>query len=330
MSGVGATRVFVTGGTGFIGSHFIDLLLARGYQVTALVRSGREQLLASGVEAVIGDLTRAESYREALYAQDLVCHLAAHYKLGPVRRSEMFATNVEGTRTLIDTALGCGVGRILHMSSTAALGETQGREADESHIHNGRFRSYYEQSKHIAHGIALARMAAGAPLSIAIPGGVFGPRDSSVLAQTVRAFARGKLPMQVSTTSRFNLCHVRSVCDGLLKIIEHASTGDSWILSGANVSMPELFDALAAHYKVSPPRCVPASRLRIAASLLDRLARVSRMDMPLSSEALQVMDGSTYTYSSGKARAQLHWHPGDFQPDLAAYLTGLDADAQAR
>jgi dihydroflavonol-4-reductase len=268
---------------------------------------------------VVGDITRPETYRGALAAADAVVHLAADYRIGPVDRRAMYATNVEGTRALLDAAR-C---RVVHVSSTAALGETGGRELDESHRHSGVFRSYYEETKHIAHGIAAARMNAGAPIAIAIPGGVFGPGDASPLARALTDFVGGKLPIQVESGSRFNLCHVDAVCDGLARVLADSPAGESWILTGANLSMAELFAEAARLTGRRPPRAVPARVLAAPARVLDLVSRVTGASLPLSREALAIMDGSTYTYSSARARARLGWDPGELRPALADYLTSL-------
>jgi len=309
-------KVFVTGASGFIGRHLCRVLAARGHQVTALVR--RAERAPAGVAIAVGHLCRPADYRAALAGCDAVMHLAADYRLGPVDRRAMFATNVEGTRAILDAA----PGRVVHVSSTAALGETGGREGDESQRHNGVFRSYYEETKHIAHGLAAARMAAGAPVAIAIPGGVFGAGDRSPLARALGDFVRGKLPIQVASQSRFNLCQVDAVCDGLARILEHGGA-EAWILTGAATSMAELLALAAELTGRRPPRAVPARVLAAPARVLDLVSRLSGAALPLSREALAVMDGSSYIYSSARARARLGWDPGEVRPALADYLASL-------
>jgi dihydroflavonol-4-reductase len=303
-------KVFVTGGTGFIGSELIHQLVARGHAVTALVH--RRDAVAIGVRTVLGDVTDRSTL--ALSAYDGLIHAAASYKIGHVDRRAMFAVNVTGTCNVLDAAITAGVARIVHVSSTAALGDTCGREADEQHRHDGTFRSYYEQTKHIAHGIAQNRPG----VMIAIPGGVFGAGDPSVLASTLRDVRRGKLPIQIATTSRFQLCHVARVCEGLIAILERGRAGESYVLAGTSVSMPELI----ARVTSKPPRAVPASRLRPIAAVCDRLGKLG-IALPLSSEALRLMDGSTYVYRSDKARREFGWDPGDIDADVARYLEQL-------
>jgi dihydroflavonol-4-reductase len=297
-------KVFVTGGSGFIGSYLVKRLANAGHTVSA--PSHREL-----------DVTRMEP--ALLAGADTVIHLAAVYEIGSRDRRAMYATNVLGTRAVLDAAIAARIPRIVHVSSTAALGDTRGALLDETHRHDGTFRSHYEETKHIAHGLALARVAAGAPIMIAIPGGAFGDGDASVLAQTLRDCRRGKLPIQVATTSRFQLCHVERLVDGLVKITTAGKLGQSYLLTGASFAMPELLARVAKLATRKPPRAIPARMLSPLATIADAL----RLPLPLSREALRVMDGSTYTYRSDKARRELGWDPGDVDADLTHYLASL-------
>lgn len=314
------SRVFVTGASGFLGAHLVRRLLEAGHEITALRRGPASP--PPGVRAVRGDVARPETYLGALCGHDAAIHLAAIYEIPPRDRREMYRVNVGGTRALLDAAIAARVPRIVHVSSTAALGDTGGREPDERHAHDGTFRTYYEETKHIAHGLARARIATGAPVMIAIPGGAFGEGDRSVLAATLRDLRRGKLPIQIETASRFQLCHAARTADGLARILERGAPGESYLLTGASVSMPELLARAAALAGRPAPRAVPARRLRPIAAIADRL-RPLGLALPLSGEALRIMDGSTYTYRSDKARRELGWEPGDVDGDLARYLASL-------
>lgn len=190
--------VFITGGTGFIGSYLLDEIHRQGYRITLLVRSaqrlqieGRPEL-PPNVELVVGDICRPESYRHRLTGHQAMVHLAADYRVGlpATRRARraMYYTNVVGTQTLFDEAEKADIPQMVYVSSTAALGETHGQLPDENGRHNGVFRSYYEETKHIAHELVAERQRLGMPINIAIPGGAFGPGDSSILSQTIDAF----------------------------------------------------------------------------------------------------------------------------------------------
>lgn len=323
------SSIFVTGGTGFIGSRLVSLLHARGYRLTLLVRqpspvpiAGRPPLPA-GAKVLHGDLTKPDSWMDALAGHDALIHLAADYRVGlpPSRRerARMYLLNVEASLHLMDAAWQAGIANLIHVSSTAALGETHGLFPDEHARHNGLFRSYYEETKHIAHRCLEDRQMAGIPLKIAIPGGAFGAGDIGPLTQAFQDFMRGKLPFQPDTRSRFQLCHVERLCDGLIRVLERGQPGRNYLLTGQDYSMPELFALLADLRGASAPKKMPLDRLRPLARGMDLLSHLG-LRGPLSVETLRVLDGSTYTYTARRAETELGWNAGDVRADLLDWL----------
>jgi dihydroflavonol-4-reductase len=323
-------RVFVTGANGFIGRHLIRHLCAADHQVIALVRPGTGAGLPPAVRRVEGDLNAVAAWQTELAPCDAVIHLAARYRIGGVDRKEMASSNVAGTRHVLHAAWRAGIQRIVHVSSTAALGETFGRLEDEDHLHNGRFRSFYEQTKHVAHGLAEALQQRGAPLIIAIPGGAFGTGDGSDLAQALGQFVRGKLPLQIASTSRFQLCPVEALCDGLGRVLERGTPGRNYLLTGQSVGMEQLIARAADVCQLPRPKTVNPGKLEPAARVCD-LLRPLGLRLPLSREALQVMDGSTYLYGSARAESELAWPwqkiCGEFETRFDAYVAELHAAA---
>jgi len=307
-------KVFVTGASGFIGQHFVR---------------------PPGVHGVRGDLGDVQAWQPQLQQVDALVHLAARYRIGVVghrERQEMAASNVVGTAAVLGAGWRAGVSRMLHVSSTAALGETHGALRDEAWQHNGNFRCFYEQTKHVAHGLALELQRQGAPLGIAIPGGVFGPGDRSDLAQALSQFVAGKLPAQINSASRFQICHVDLLCQGLLRMLEHGQIGRNHLLTGEPVSMAELLARAAAQQGLPEPKKLPRAALRPVAALGDSL-RPLGVRLPLSGETLAVMDGSSYLYSSARAEAELGWPwqaaRAQFWPQFDAYVASLRQGAAA-
>lgn len=322
--------VFITGGTGFIGVHLVNALVTLGYQVTVLQRNSapvtivNRPKLPTTVKRVIGDILRPESYQQAMIGHDAVIHLAADYRVGlPPNRQvhqSMFQTNVVGTQRVLDAAELAGIPHIIYMSTTAAFGETFGELPDENHRHNGTFRCYYEETKHIAHEQVLKRQQAGLPVNIAICSGVFGAGDNSLLAQTMDAYFNNKVPFQLATTSTFQLCHVSHICDGLIKLLDTKIQRQTYLFTGETFSMPEIFRLLSQVAKREPLPEKRVSSFKLLASLMDKLAGMG-LKMPLSQEALRILDGSSYTYSSTKAQRELGWHAGDTHNELIEAIT---------
>jgi nucleoside-diphosphate-sugar epimerase len=194
-------RVFVTGGTGFIGGHVIRALRARGDEVRALVRNpdkGRP-LAELGCELVSGSLESRAAIASGMEGCDAVIHGAAVYEVG-IPESEhraMYEANVLGTENVLRAALDAKVPKVVYISTVAAFGNTHGEVVDESYEHpRGSFTSYYEETKVEAHRLAKRLIAEeGLPCVIVQPGGVYGPDDHSAVGRQMNQFLAGRMPL---------------------------------------------------------------------------------------------------------------------------------------
>src|SRR3954466_2729524 len=168
-------RAFVTGGTGFIGSRVIKRLRSRGDEVVALVRTPGKatELLDAGAELVEGDLSSDEAIRRGVEGADGVFHIGAVYKVGVTKKEHagMWDANVEGTRRILDAADAAGVQRILYVSTGNVFGDTKGQVVDETYTRDldAGFLSYYDETKYRSHELVSERIAAGAPIVVAMP-----------------------------------------------------------------------------------------------------------------------------------------------------------------
>jgi dihydroflavonol-4-reductase len=127
-------KVFVTGATGFVGSHVARALAQQGAELRLLVRptSRTENIDSLDGERVTGDLCDAELLRKAMSGCELVFHVAADYRLWAREPAEIYRSNVEGTRTVLEAAKAAGVRRVVYTSSVATVGfRSNGRPADE-------------------------------------------------------------------------------------------------------------------------------------------------------------------------------------------------------
>src|SRR6478609_3136459 len=177
-------KVFVTGGTGFIGGHVVRKLRQRGDEVICLVRSPESagELTAEGCELAVGDLSDSAAIAAGMEGADAVIHGAAVYKVGIPKgeRPAMYDANVAGTERVLRAALEAKVPKVVYISTVAAFGDTDGEVVDESYEHSGEYTSYYDETKHLAH-LAARRLIEdeGLPSVIVQPGGVYGPGDHS-------------------------------------------------------------------------------------------------------------------------------------------------------
>src|SRR5271169_4902411 len=172
---------FVTGATGFLGSHVARVLAEQGAELRLLVRPTSDLRNLEGLKAdrVVGDLRDAASIAPALSGCDVVFHVAADYRLWVRDPSEMYRSNVEGTRSLLEAARRQGVRRVVYTSSVATMGFSsgssrsslnQGRVADEeSPVSLADMIGHYKRSKFMAEQVAIEAARSGVDLVIVNP-----------------------------------------------------------------------------------------------------------------------------------------------------------------
>ena len=206
--------VLVTGGTGFVGSHCVAELAARGHRVRCLVRSPerlRRALFPLGApeaSPVKGDVTDALAVARAVEGCDAVLHAANVFSFDPRRGDEMLRVNVEGTRTVLDAARRAGCDPVVHVSSIAAVLPSD-RAPVPADAPLSRTRAPYSRSKALAEGVAREAQAAGAPVVVTRPGAVLGPHDPGPgeMVHTLRGFLGNRFPFHMPTGA-FNYADV--------------------------------------------------------------------------------------------------------------------------
>ncbi|MBO9533982.1 MAG: NAD-dependent epimerase/dehydratase family protein [Solirubrobacteraceae bacterium] len=308
-------RVFLTGGTGFIGGAVARQLRDAGHEVTALVRDpARAKPLADiGVELVRGDLSSREVIESAAAGADAAIHGAAIYKVGvPASEAvQLRRTNIDGTESALEALLAAHVPRIVYISTVGVFGDTAGVIVDESApLATAPFGSVYEESKVVAHRIAQAYVAEGAPIVTVQPSAVYGPNDHSEIGDMFRRAAAGTLPALPFGDLGITLVHVDDVAAGVILAMDRGAVGESYILSSDDhVRVKDVVAKAAALGGKQPPR------LSVPSGLLRALAPVGRLIGPLAGmppnlrELVDASDGVTYWAQPGKARDALDYHP---------------------
>jgi len=314
-------KAFVTGGTGFIGRRIVRQLVERNYRVYALARSqaGAETLRALGATIVPGDVTDRESMRAAMRGSDVVFHLAAIYDYTPEAKAQSATINVEGTRQVLDLAHELDVPRIVYTSSLAVFGDTHGELPDETYRYEGPFLTEYDRTKWQAHyEVAEPLLAEGAPIIIVMPGAVYGPGDTSWLAEAMRLFYRGLLPMVPGPETTLTYAYVDDIAAGHILAAEKGRVGETYILAGPAVPLGEMVEFWAQLTGKRPPVArVPARALSPLAPVAARLQPALSLS-PLVGEDIVRMLGATYAGRADKARAELGWRPRPLQTGMLA------------
>jgi dihydroflavonol-4-reductase len=319
-------KVFLTGGTGFIGGHVARRLHGRGDDVRALARSADKgrALTELGCEVITGDLSDKAAIATGLEGADAAIHVAAMYEVGiPERQHKaMYEANVVGTENVLRGALEAGTRKVVYVSTVGAFGNTRGQVVDESYEHPGTgFTSYYEQTKYQAHQIAKRLIAEeDLPCVIVQPGGVYGPDDHSEIGNQLNQFLAGRMPLLAFPDLGFNLVHVEDVATGVLLALDKGKTGESYVLGGQITTMRELIGTLAKVAGKRPPRgTLPAGLIKAMAPFGPVVGKVMGTG-PNLREIIASADGVTFWAKHDKAIAELGYSPRGLEQGLRDML----------
>lgn len=243
-----STIAFLTGASGFVGTHVAQVLAERGYRVRALVRQSAQaaHLKAWGVELVQGDL-RTSDLVSLMQGCQVLFHVAAHYSLWRRDRPLLYAVNVEGTRRILAAAREAGIERTVYTSSVAAIGvDPSGQPTTEAYQSPPeKLISEYKRSKYWAEQVAHEAVRQGQDIVIVNPSTPIGPWDAkpTPTGEIILRFLRQQMPFYVNTG--LNLIHVRDVAIGHLLALEKGKTGERYILGHQNLTLAEILERLA-------------------------------------------------------------------------------------
>ncbi|HEY4362384.1 MAG TPA: hopanoid-associated sugar epimerase [Bryobacteraceae bacterium] len=247
--------ILVTGATGFVGWHVARALLDRGYPVRALARDPAKLQELDGVEPMRGDLRDRESLERAVAGCEVVYHIAADYRLWTREPEEMFRSNVEGTRALLEAAKAAGVERVVYTSTVgcigvpangtggAGLGDT-GLGDEDRPVSIEEMSGPYKRSKFQAEQVARGFAAGGFPVVIVNPTAPVGGHDfkPTPTGKIVVDFVRGAMPAYLDTG--LNVVDVRDVAAGHLAACERGRAGERYILGAENLTLQQIFSML--------------------------------------------------------------------------------------
>jgi nucleoside-diphosphate-sugar epimerase len=324
-------RVFVTGGTGFIGSEVVRQLRARGDEVVCLARSAEKagRLSELGCTIVSGDLGEEAAIRQGMEGCDAVVHAAAMYEIGiPAKqRPAMYEANVRGTERVLHAALAAKIPKVVYVSTVGVFGNTHREVVDESYEHPGReFTSYYEETKLEAHRIAKRMIAEeDLPCVIVQPGGVYGPGDTSQIADLLEQFFAGRLPLIPFPELGICLSHVEDIAGGILLALDKAVPGETYVISGPVTTMRDAIDTVAGLTgRKAPKRALPVGLMKAMTPIGPLVGKLMGQP-PNLRELISSADGVTFWASHEKATRELGYSPRGMEQGLRQTL---EADAR--
>jgi dihydroflavonol-4-reductase len=269
----------VTGASGFVGSHVVRVLVARGERVRVLARptSRLEAVSGLGVERLTGDLREPASLISALKGAQRVFHVAADYRLWSRNPQEIYENNVEGTRNLLSAAQAAGVEHVVYTSTVGTIAVPRpGPLPDEQTVARlDEMIGHYKRSKFLAEQEAARAAREGLPVVIVNPTTPVGPGDwkPTPTGRMIVDFLNGRTPAYVD--SGLNIVGVEDVAEGHWLAAERGRTGERYLLGGENMTLREIFAVLARVSGRRAPRLKLPHALALAAGYAD--AAISRI-----------------------------------------------------
>lgn len=304
--------VFLTGATGFLGSHVARALAEEGADLRLLVRPDSNTKNIDGLKAerIPGDLRDPASLEKGTAGCEAVFHVAADYRLWVRDPDQMYRANVEGTRGLLAAARKNNVRRVVYTSSVATMGFTSnGQPADEtSPVSLDNMIGPYKRSKFMAEQVAVEAARAGQDIVIVNPTTPVGERDikPTPTGRIVVDFLKRKFPAYVDTG--LNLVDATQCARGHIAAFEKGRSGERYILGGENLTLKQILDRLAAITGLPSPKVRVPYLLALATGVVDEVVtgRIRGREPRATIDAVR-MGRKKMFVSSAKAERELGW-----------------------
>jgi dihydroflavonol-4-reductase len=300
----------VTGASGFIGWHVARWLGERGHKVRALVRPS-SKLRELEAEPVAGDLRDTASLDRATAGCGLVFHVAADYRLWARDPDELYRSNFEGTRNLLEAARRQGAERVVYTSTVGCIGVPKGSLGDETvPVTLEEMSGAYKRSKFLAERVALDFATAGFPVVVVNPTAPVGEHDvkPTPTGQMVLDFLRGAMPAYIDTG--LNLVDVRDTAKAHLLAAERGRPGERYIVGCENLTLAAIFEKLARLTGKEAPRVKFPYAVAYAAGVATTgWARLTGKPPRAPLDAVRMAKKKMWV-SHGKAQRELGFSPG--------------------
>ena len=319
----------VTGGTGFLGRHLVELLVARGEPVRVMARSFDLELADLGVELVEGSMTDPQDIRRAVEGVEQVYHLAGRVERQPKHAHLMYDLHVEGTRHLLDALRDQPVRRIVYASTSGTVGVSHDPDhvaTEESPTTEQIVKRWpYYLSKIYAERVVQRFVERHElPIITMRPTLLLGPGDrkSSSTGDVLR-FLERKIPATVQGGLSF--VDVRDAAQAFVLAMDQGRPGESYLLGACNLTLERFFKRLSDLSGVRAPWLpLPNEAMLMGSRLLDRAMRALGREAALDPVSVEMAQHYWYIDSS-KAERELGWTPRNANETLRDTIDWLRA-----
>jgi len=328
-------KCFVTGATGFLGSHVARQLHDRGADLRLLVRrtSRTDNITDLPAEHAVGDLRDTESLRKGIAGCEFVFHVAADYRLWAMNGQELYRSNVEGTQNILEVARDSRIRRVVYTSSVATMGfGNNGHVTDENTpVSLASMIGDYKRSKFMAEQLVIEAARGGQDVVMVNPTTPIGERDikPTPTGRIVVDFLKRKFPAYVD--AGLNLVDVRDCAEGHLLALDKARPGERYILGGENLTLKQILDKLASVTGIPSPSIRLPYALAYATGVVDTLisGRILHREPRVTLDSVR-MGRKKMFVTSAKAERELGWNPGPVDGALQRAVNWFRANGYVR
>lgn len=313
--------IVVTGATGHIGNVLVRELSTKGKRIRTIIPAFEDRLPLKGLRADIveGDVRKIDSLIKAFKGSDIVYHLAGVISILPGKSKLLYQVNVVGTRNVVEACLKSGVNRLVYISSIHAIAEPpHGTVIDETFPFDpDKTVGKYGKSKALATLEVLKGVRQGLDAVIVCPTGVIGPYDYKIseIGQLILSFTKGKLKAYLD--GAYDFVDVRDVVKGLILTCEKGKAGQSYILSGEQVTVRYLLSILEEVTGVKAPSFkIPVRLARAVGTLASLYYSLGKTKPLFTTYSIDVL-ASNSLVSSRKASSELGYSARPIRESIA-------------
>ena len=307
-------KALVTGPTGFIGSHLVEVLAGGGWDVRALVRGTSDTSLLDeqGIEKAVGDVRDADSFTEAAKGMDAVFHAAALVgEWGDPK--DFYDINVKGMKNAIDAADAAGVPRFVDVSSTSVHGY-EGFDKDTEDLPYRKTGVLYSDTKMEAEKLVWAAHAEGRIQATTVrPCMVWGPRDRAFMTKVIFSCRSGMFAYINGGDHIVGLAHVRNVCDIIKRAAENEdAVGKAFIATdGCDTTVRQMTEKLCEEVGVKKPRMsIPYPVAKFIGSASEGFFRmIGAKKSPMMTRMGVAVMGNNLSFDISRAKKVLGYEP---------------------
>ena len=309
-------KIFITGGTGFIGSQLVRCLAGSGHQLVCLARKNSEirPLQEAGAAIVYGDLSDKESLRQGIQGCDWLVHLAASYTFWQVDRHVYHSANIQGMRNTMEAALEAQIKKVILVSTVVTFGDAQWPITEDS-LPGANCASEYAQTKRAGDEVAWQLYRdQNLPLVVIYPSCVVGPNDPKSSGRYIQNLIHGRMPAQILINRPFSFVYVKDVCSAIWQALEKENNiGEKYIVNGANMTWGELNQLICDVGNASVPKLsLPTPMVFLNARMLTALSSVTKKApwLDLSIDQVSIMNqGCVSDGSKAERELGIHYTP---------------------